>query len=479
MMDHPIFYHAPNARTGDVIPKYIDGKYQLFYLKNWKDRSAPGVIPGWHRMESTDLLHMTPEVPIHVEGGTGDLFFHEGQWHLFACIFPEGSQLVTHYISRDGTLDNWEYQAEDTFGPDGIIYHKSDWRDPRISYCPEKKEFRMLLAARVNDGHSQNGCVGVCVSKDLKKWEYRQPEYYPRRFNGACECPDIFTMGDWEYLVFSAYTNLFGNYYVKRKVGTTQWQLPRNHRLDSRGFYAAKTAGYENERYLFGWLPTKEENYYGFWPDKMTAQDYRTWDWGGGMVVHQMRQLPDGDLGICMPESRRSLFTELTKNHFQWVTPDWETTANGIRATVTAAQALVRMQTMPKNGYLHVDIRAEEAEQAGVILYASEDMANGYYLYVEPNRNRLVFRSWLRMYEEGGKTFPYDVEMEVPLRHPLNSRYKLEILLEGTAATAYVNDEAAISFRMYDLKEGRLGLFSLGSAEFSDICLYTDSVDTN
>ena len=29
-MDHPIFYHAPNARTGDVIPKYIDGKYQLF-----------------------------------------------------------------------------------------------------------------------------------------------------------------------------------------------------------------------------------------------------------------------------------------------------------------------------------------------------------------------------------------------------------------------------------------------------------------
>ena len=49
-MEHPIFYHAPNARTGDVIPKYIDGTYQLFYLKGWRDRSAPDFVPGWHRM---------------------------------------------------------------------------------------------------------------------------------------------------------------------------------------------------------------------------------------------------------------------------------------------------------------------------------------------------------------------------------------------------------------------------------------------
>ena len=217
-MNVPVFYQAPNARTGDVIPKYINGTYQLFYLKNWTIPDAP--YRCWHRMESDDLIHMSPEVPIHVKGGTGDLIFHEGKWHLFACIFPEGKQLVTHYISRDGSLDNWELQQEDTFGPDGVIYHQSDWRDPRIDFCPETGEYRMLLAARVNAPHSQTGCVGLCVSKDLKTWEYRQPEYYPQRFNGACECPDIFTMGDWEYLVFSSYTTLFGNYYVKRKTGS-------------------------------------------------------------------------------------------------------------------------------------------------------------------------------------------------------------------------------------------------------------------
>ena len=110
---------------------------------------------------------------------------------------------------------------------------------------------------------SQTGCVGLCVSKDLKHWEYREPVYYPRRFNGACECPDVFRMGDWYYLVFSGCTNLFGNYYIKCRAGESEWQIPDNHRLDARAFYAAKTAGNEKERYLFGWNPTKEENLFG------------------------------------------------------------------------------------------------------------------------------------------------------------------------------------------------------------------------
>ena len=310
-MEPKLFYQQPAARVGDVIPKYIDGKYQLFYLKNWRDHNAPGFVPGWHRMETTDLVHMGPESPIGVVGGTGDLIQDkDGVWHLFACIFPEGKQFVTHYISPDGCLDHWELQEEDTFGPDGEIYHCSDWRDPRIVYREDLGEYWMYLAARMNLPHSQTGCVGLCVSKDLKTWEYRQPAYFPQRFNGACECPDFFTMGDWEYLVFSSYTTLFGNYYVKRKAGESQWRIPQNHRLDSRAFYAAKTAGHDSERYLFGWNPTKERDDYGFWPARYHGQDYRTWDWGGSMVVHQLRQLPDGDLAVCLPAQKAAAFTQ-------------------------------------------------------------------------------------------------------------------------------------------------------------------------
>ncbi len=468
-MREQIFYQAQGARTGDVIPKYIDGKYQLFYLKGWKDPGDPGAVRGWHRMESTDLLHMSEETPIHVEGGTGDLIYREGHWHLFACIFPDGKQLITHYISRDGSLDSWEYIEEDTFGPDGVIYDYSDWRDPRVVYREELGEFWMFLAARAKDRHSQTGCVGLCVSKDLRKWEYRQPVYYPERFNGACECPDVFRMGDWYYLIFSSYTNLFGNYYVKCRAGEDQWQIPFNHRMDSRAFYAAKTAGNGEERYLFGWNPTKEENLFGFWPDRLEARDYRTWDWGGSMVIHQLRQGPDGDLMLAMPEAKKEVFQDTVENRILFHTDGWEIRGDKFRATRSACQQMLLMQALPERCYLKTEIRIEDARQAGVILQVDETMKEGYYLYLEPERKRLVFRSWLRMSEDGGKTFPYDVELETPVREVENGMYCLEVLLEGSAATAYVNGEAALSFRMYDYTGRKLGLFALGKAEFEGV----------
>lgn len=79
---------------------------------------------------------------------------------------------------------------------------------------------------------------------------------------------------------------------------------------------------------------------------------------------------------------------------------------------------MLLMQQMPESCYIHLKIHPDGAHQAGAILQANEEMREGYYIYVEPEMNRLVFRSWLRMYEESGKTFPYDIELEVPLRRP-------------------------------------------------------------
>lgn len=469
-MEPKLFYQQPAARVGDVIPKYIDGKYQLFYLKNWRDHNAPGFVLGWHRMETTDLVHMGPESPIGVVGGTGDLIQDkDGVWHLFACIFPEGKQFVTHYISPDGCLDHWELQEEDTFGPDGEIYHCSDWRDPRIVYREDLGEYWMYLAARMNLPHSQTGCVGLCVSKDLKTWEYRQPAYFPQRFNGACECPDFFTMGDWEYLVFSSYTTLFGNYYVKRKAGESQWRIPQNHRLDSRAFYAAKTAGHDSERYLFGWNPTKERDDYGFWPARYHGQDYRTWDWGGSMVVHQLRQLPDGDLAVCLPAQKAAAFTQPVPYTPHPVTQGWQVEEGKLVSTTPGVQQMMLLGEQPETCHFQVTMRPEDAQQMGVVLHVQEEMKEGYYLAVEPDQGRLVYRSWMRMSEEGGKTFPYDVELEAPLRRPQDGLYRLEVVTEGTVGVAYVNGQAALSFRMYDYGGRSLGLFALGSGEFTQL----------
>ena len=459
-----LFFCREDARCGDVIPKYIDGKYQLFYLKGWKDPKAPGVKFGWHRMESTDLVHLSEDVPTGVRGGTGDLIrAKDGTWHLFACIFPQGKQFITHYISKDGTLDNWEYQEQDTFGPDGVIYHLSDWRDPRIVYDEEKDEYRMYMAARTMENHAQGGCVGLCVSKDLTHWEYREPAYAPMRFSGACECPDFFTIGEYEYLVFSSYTTLFGNYYVKRKIGETAWQLPANHRMDARAFYAAKTAGDGKRRFIFGWNPTKNRDIFRFWTEKWQLKDYRTWDWGGDMVIHELFQQPDGDLGEGLMPERRELFAK------ELLAPE------AFAGTEEGVQKLSWIGQAPDTAYYRMDIvccRDGErmlTSQAGFMLRGKKETGEGYFLFVEPERRRLVFRSWLRMSEDGGKTFPYDVELETPIRETEDGRYRLEIITEGEIGAAYVNDEAALSFRMCDLKERNTAIFAFGKAKMENI----------
>lgn len=83
-----------------------------------------------------------------------------------------------------------------------------------------------------------------------------------------------------------------------------------------------------------------------------------------------------------------------------------------------------------------------------------------------------------KLLSEGGdtdwgctKTFPYDVELEAPVRETEDGHYCMEILMEGSAATAYVNSEAALRFRMYDFTERKLGLFSFGKADFSNILM--------
>ena len=280
-------------------------------------------------------------------------------------------------------------------------------------------------------------------------------------------------MGDWYYLVFSSYTTLFGNYYVKCPVGGTEWQIPKNHRLDGRAFYAAKTAGHDFERYLFGWNPTKEEDERGVWQDRLHSVDHRTWDWGGSMVIHELHQQPDGDLMLSVPKKKKELFTCPVENVFTPVTDGWEMLDGGCRSTTGASQQMMFMQPVPEQCYFSAEIEIENAVQVGVVLQVEEQMKEGYYIYLEPENRRLVYRTGLRMSEDGGKTFPYDVEQETTIRIPEDGRYRLEILIEGSVACAYVNGEAALSFRMYDYTGRNFGLFSLGKAVFRNVSVKT------
>ena len=85
------------------------------------------------------------------------------------------------------------------------------------------------------------------------------------------ECPDVFKMGDWWYLVYSEQASFMRKVqYFKGKTleelkATTAndagiWPDNREGMLDSRAFYAGKTASDGTNRYIWGWCPTRAGN---------------------------------------------------------------------------------------------------------------------------------------------------------------------------------------------------------------------------
>ncbi|GJM68984.1 hypothetical protein HMSSN036_12000 [Paenibacillus macerans] len=72
--------------------------------------------------------------------------------------------------------------------------------------------------------------------------------------------------------------------------------------------------------------------------------------------------------------------------------------------------------------------------------------------------------------EEGGKTFPYEVELERPIELIPDRPYKIKVFMDGSICEIYVDENIALSARMYDIPRGKLGLFvSQGHVRFEEV----------
>ena len=131
---------------------------------------------------------------------------------MFYCTFEDNPrrQFIRHATSRD--LERWE-TADGVLPADGKIYDPAEWRDPFVFWNEGEQKWWMLIATAVLGKTERRACVGLCVSDDLRRWAYREPFYAPMAAAGACECPDLFRMGEWYYLVFSNYCDRFQTLY--------------------------------------------------------------------------------------------------------------------------------------------------------------------------------------------------------------------------------------------------------------------------
>ncbi len=465
-----LFYKPDHAILADCIPFYEDGVFHIFYLLDYRDEKEVGT--PWFKITTKDFVHFEDHGEMLPRGSkdeydqyvfTGSVIKDkQGRYHIWYTghniDMEPGNyvQAVMHAVSDD--LEHWKKIPEDTFvTPDPKLYEHRDWRDPFIYLDEDDGLYHMLLSTRKCSGPTRRrGTTAMLVSSDLSKWELREPFYMPELYY-AHECPDLFRIGDWYYHVFSEFSRYHVTRYVMAKSLQGPWIKPENDKFDGRAFYAAKTVSDGKKRYVIGWNPTKTGN-----------KDDGTWQWGGNMVAHEVLQNPDGTLRVKMIDEIDGAFTEGKPLSFLSRIGEPVDLAHVASETVgfTAYSDIENGETYR----IDMDFSFEKGtSRVGLLLNNSLEEDHGYGFFVEPLHNRLIFELF--------PVFPQYSYLSVYLERPIHLEpgraHRLQVIVEGDMATAYLDDEVALSTRMYDFRSGKIGVFVQGKAAFHNIVFKT------
>ncbi|WP_326701339.1 family 43 glycosylhydrolase [Streptomyces sp. NBC_01754] len=463
-----MFFKPSDGWVGDVIPFERDGVLHLFYL--WERREVPKPGTPWSLASTRDLLHVEERGIALPHGSAADADFNAytgcvvvdeaGVHHLFytgqnpAIRGEDGRplQVVMHATSTDA-LTSWTKHPEHTFGaPEG--YETGDWRDPFVFFDERRGVWRMLIAARHREGPDRRrGVIAQCESSDLQSWKPVEPFWDPRRYI-THECPEVFRLGDWWYLVYSEFSESFTTRYRMAKGPDGPWQVPERDTIDGRAFYAAKSAEFGGRRIFAGWIAGKEG-----------GTDEGAWQWAGTMSFLEAVQNEDGTLAFSVPAEILAAFDEEAATGPAPVTL---TSADGFACTVGNEPLPDRCSVRAE-----FDI-APGTTECGLLLRTSEDGDQGYVVRLEPGRSRMVLDRWPRT-RTGGEQWqisgdvPYAIELERPadLR---GRRHTLDVVIEQDLAVVVLDGQVCLSTRLYDTSHDRLGFFvGEGSAELVDL----------
>jgi len=467
----PLFYKPIDGWAADAIPFYWRGEYHLFYLKDYRDPERKGAGTPWEHLGTRDFVHYT-EYPQALARGsddaqdpwvfTGCVVERDGLFHIFYTghnphFVEQGrpQEAIMHATSDD--LMRWTKDPANPvlFAPPER-YEPNDWRDPFVFWNADAQEYWMLLAARLRDGPSRRrGCTALASSPDLVNWSVREPFWTPHQYF-THECPDLFRMGDWWYLVYSTFSERTVTHYRMSRGLAGPWQSPPGEDVfDTRAFYAAKTISNGDRRFVCGWNPTREGE-----------SDGGRWQWGGNLVVHEIIQAPNGALQVRVPPEIDGVFARAGVPAFEPTIGTWRRDQNTITGSAADGYAACRLGPLPDRSRVSVELDCTmETRACGVLLHADAGLDAYYEVRWEPGARRIVFDRWPR---PGDEAFMLERQFDVAADQSVRWR----IFVEGTVVEVYADDRLALSARAYDHLAGDWGVFVYGGeATFRDCLL--------
>lgn len=478
---------SDGSRIGDVMPYYdtASNSFYVYYLKDiWND--ATNKRHPWYGFRTTDFYSYSELSAGEILScssnsctqnfalGTGNIIKGGNTYYAFytghnpnypsSCVSKkEGIMLATSTSLNSNFTYNVSFST--IYPPVGQGYDENEnFRDPYVFWDSASSTYIMLVSARKNVGGTWKGVLAKYTSANLTGWTYAGVLYDGSSQNFfMMETPEIFKMGSNYYLIFSDINSKYV-YYRKSSSLNGPWNLPTgSDRLDGNGFYAAKTASNGTDRYIFGWTNILSGH-----------TDSGSWAWGGNLAVHKIYQKANGDLAVAIPHTLKSRME--AANHTPVQSSQWGS------VTALGGGGLSYQLSSPANfdvtNIIYDPINLARYKISATVSYstcskdfgfmigACDGYENFYSLRFVPSQNRFSLDKTNRS-SLTTTTVAYN---DVPYTFLPNTAYDIQIIIENSMLVVYVNNEVALSSRVYKASNTNWGIFADNStASFTNI----------
>ena len=465
-------YYKPSVGfIGDPMPFYDpqNGDFKIMYLQEFRPNQAT-YHPIW-AVSTRDAASYTALGELIPTGtvaeadaaiGTGSTYYdaRNAVYYTYYTGHTAQEEVVMRAISRD--FKTWTKDRTFCLKGTDFGYSKRDFRDPFV-FQDEQNVYHMIVSTQLNG----KGVLADFTSVNLQDWTH-QGVFMTMMWDRFYECPDVFKMGNWWYLIYSE------KHAAVRRVqyfkGRTLDELkactandagmwPDNHEgfLDSRGFYAGKTASNGEERYIWGWCPTRAGN-----NNTAVGASPNEPEWAGNLVAHKIVQHPDGTLSLGMvPGIDRKINKVISA---KIVAKSESGVTENADKVVLQGESYVLYNRLQVENKWSFDIKTTGNEDKfGISLVRGSDSEKYYTIVVNPesaDKRKINFE------EEGaaGKGFIAGIDGYV-FDRPADNIYHVTICTDNSVCVVYINDNVAYTNRIYGVQKNCWSVNSYGQGK--------------
>lgn len=474
-MEQNTYYKPYVGYVGDPMPYYdpVEKNFKIMYLQDYRPNAAGTYHPIWCVSTEDAASYKSSGELIPCGGlneqdaalGTGSTIYSETDKTYYTFYtghrYQPSSTDVGEAVMLATSTDFKTWKKSTTFMLKGgdYGYSRNDFRDPFV-FKGDDGLFHML----VSTFSGNKGVLAEFTSDNLREWTHKGV-FMAMMWDRFYECPDVFKMGDWWYLVYSE--KLAAVRRVQYFKGRTLEELktctandaglwPDSHEgfLDSRGLYAGKTASDGTNRYLWGWCPTREGN-----DNTNVGAAPNEPEWAGNLVAHRIIQHDDGTLTLGEVKGISDKYDQSVGCNIMAKSAGGVHDDNGL--ITLDGNAYVLFNRLGLQNKIQFTVKTgSSTDKFGISMVRGSDSEKYYTMVVNPESNS---KCKINFEEEGPAGIGFVEGADGYLfDYPSDGTYNVTIYTDNSIFVMYINDVCCYTNRIYGIQKNCWSINSYG-----------------